>query len=102
MTTATTLRPLGARILIKPDKPADRIGSLIIPDSAKKPTDTGVVVSMGPGMLMKDGGRWEMPACKPGDRVIYNARNPFVQIELNGEKLLQMRDDDLLAVIEAE
>jgi chaperonin GroES len=92
---------LGARILVQPDKPEDRTrGGLWIPDNAKSPTGTGVVVSMGPGMLMKDGGRWPMPDCKPGDRVLYGARDPYPKVMLNDVMLLSMRDDDVLAVFE--
>jgi chaperonin GroES len=94
---------LGARILVRPDKPEDRTkGGLWIPDNAKKPTGVGVVVCMGPGMLCKDGSRWKMPDCKPGDRVLYNARDPYPKVSLNGAEHLSMRDDDVLAVLEEE
>ncbi len=95
------IHPLGNRILIKPDEPEGITKSgLIIPDIAKKPTGTGVVVAMGPGMLRSNGERWVMPDIKPGDRVIFDARNPFPRIELDGVELLQMRDDTILAVFE--
>jgi chaperonin GroES len=92
--------PLGARVFVRPDKPADRQGSIVIPDSAKKPAGTGVVVAFGPGMLMKNGRRWPMPDIKRGDRVVYNGRNPYPVVKLDGEDLLGMHDDDVLAVVD--
>lgn len=94
---------LGARILVKPDQPEDRSrGGIWIPDKAKKPTGTGVVVSMGPGMLMKDGTRYPMPDCSVGDRVVYSAVDPFPKVEINGVQHLSMYDDSILAVLEPE
>jgi chaperonin GroES len=101
MTDIERFQPLSSRILVRPDKPEDRSrGGIWIPDNAKKPTDTGVVVAMGPGMLQKDGERWPMPDCKPGDRVVYDARSPFPRTEIGGVELLVMRDDSVLAVLE--
>jgi chaperonin GroES len=97
-----SFRPLGARIIVRPDRPAEKIGRIIIPQSARKKTDTGTVVAMGPGMLCKDGTRWPMPLISIGDRVMYEGRAPFVEVEINGEKLLQMRDDNVLAVVEED
>ena len=100
MTDIERFNPLGARVFVRPDKPADRFGSIIIPDSAKKPASTGVVVAFGPGMLKKDGTRWVMPSIKRGDRVVYQALNPYPVVELDGVKLLSMHDDDILALVE--
>jgi chaperonin GroES len=103
MTDVERIQLLGARILVKPDQAEDRSkGGIWIPDNAKKPTGTGIVASMGPGMLRKDGTLWPMPDCKPGDRVVFNARDPFPQVELNGVKYLSMYDDSILAVLEPE
>lgn len=102
MTDTERLTLLGNRILVRADKPDERSkGGIWIPDNAKKPTGTGVVVAMGPGMLMKDGRRWAMPDFKPGDRVIFDARENFPRVELNGQTLLSMRDDHMLAVLES-
>jgi chaperonin GroES len=56
----------------------------------------GKVVSVGPGLLMKNGERWPMPV-KPGDLVIFH-KNEGREVIINDEKLLIMRDDALLAV----
>jgi chaperonin GroES len=96
-----SFHPLGARIVVIPDDPEGRTkGGLIIPDSAKKSTGTGRVHSIGPGMLKKDGTRWAMPDLQPGDRVVFSADAVFSKTEIDGQKVLMMRDDDVLAVLE--
>lgn len=86
------------RVYVRPDKAPERVGNIIIPDSAKKRPQQGVVVYAGPGMVTKDGGRWPMPV-RPGDRVIYIDNN-YIEVEIAGEKLIVMRDDTILAVVE--
>jgi co-chaperonin GroES (HSP10) len=100
MSDIERFHPLNARVFVRPDKPADKIGSIIIPERAKKATDTGVVVAFGPGMLCGDGTRWPMPDFKPGDRVIYDARNPYTMVKIDGVELASMHDTDVFAVIE--
>jgi chaperonin GroES len=97
-----SFEPLNDRVFVRVDNPESITKSgLIIPERAQKPTGTGVVTHVGPGMLMKTGARWPMP-CQPGERVIFDAQNPWPTIEIEGEKLLSMRDDAILAVIDPE
>lgn len=93
-------RPLADRVLVRPDKAADKIGRIILPDSAKKPTDRGLVLAVGPGMPLKDGKRWPMPV-EPGQRVIYHLEGAQ-KIKLGDEMLLLMRDDFVIAVEEPD
>lgn len=92
---------LGARLLIRPDAPDEKIGSIFIPDSSKKPAGTGIVVAMGPGMLCKDGSRWPMPDVKPGDRIVYgrDAREVQQKVKIEGVEYLKMYDDDILGIV---
>jgi chaperonin GroES len=94
-----SFKACGDRVFVRPDKAADRTrGGLIIPDVAKERPKQGIVVYAGPGMLMKTGARWPMPV-KPGDRILYTD-NAFPEIEIAGEKLLAMHDNDVIAVVE--
>lgn len=95
-----SFRALGDRVFVRPDKAADRSdsGLIIIPDKAKKAPLQGIVVYAGPGMLTTKGDRWPMPV-RVGDRVIY-LDNPYPEVTIAGEKLLSMRDDTILAVVE--
>lgn len=93
---ATRLRPLGTRIIVRPDDPETRSkGGIIIPDTAKQKPATGTVVAMGPGMLMKTGGRWPMPDVSEGDKVIY-LKYAGTEMKIEGVVHLVVRDDDLI------
>lgn len=94
-----SFKALGDRVFVRPDVPEERIGSLIIPHSARKKVGTGLVKYHGPGMLTKTGERWPMPL-RVGDRVMFNSDMPFMEVEIAGEKLLAMRDNDVFAVVE--
>jgi chaperonin GroES len=97
-------RPLADRILVRPDKAADRIGSILLPKATRaalqKQMNTGVVLACGPGMLMANGERWPMP-CEPGEHVLYAVDGP-VHIRIDGEELLLMRDDFVYLAFEEE
>jgi chaperonin GroES len=97
------LRPLNDRILILPDKLPEKYGQIFIPRGAKQPPPLrGLVLAMGPGMLMKDGRRWPMPPVTPGvDRIAY-AFGAGLVVDLDGMKYLMIRDDDVLAVEDRE
>lgn len=96
-------KPLGDRLVVRPDKVPDRIGSIIVPDSVKAgmkmEISRGEVLAMGPGMTRADGRLWPMPDVKPGDRVLFFTEGA-VRIELDGEKLVSLRDDFIFAVEE--
>jgi chaperonin GroES len=98
--TISQIRPMADRVFIKPDAPAEKIGSLFIPHTARAKTGTGTIVAMGPGMLKKDGTRWPMPDVPIGARVIYDAESPWPRIKVRDEEYLQLRDDAVLAVFE--
>ena len=95
------VHPTENRIYVKPDA-GEKVsrGGIIIPETAQKQTGTGIVRAMGPGMLKRDGSRWPMPECKPGDRVYFEAGAPFPKINIDGEELWILRDDTVLAVEE--
>jgi chaperonin 10 Kd subunit len=89
------LKPLADRVLIKPT-PAEEttLSGIIIPDSAKEKPLRGEVLAAG------DGTKDEKMLVKEGDTVLYG-KYAGTEIEFEGEKLLIMRQSDLLAVVEA-
>jgi co-chaperonin GroES (HSP10) len=100
-----SFRPTGDRIFIKADLPRERFGSIVLPpataDRLRKENGlTGIVRYMGPGCLMKTGERWPMPDVRIGDRVLY-LDQPWPIVKIGDEELVSMRDDGLLAVLEA-
>lgn len=87
------VKPLADRILVKPVKSEEKIGGIIIPDTASKEKPTqGSIVAVGNGT--KD----EEMILKVGDEVLYG-KYSGTEIELDGEKYLIMRQSDILAVI---
>lgn len=89
------LKPLADRVLIQPT-PAEEVtmAGIIIPDSAKEKPLRGTVLAVGNGT--KD----EEMILKAGDQVLYG-KYAGTEIENDGEKVLIMRQNEVLAVIEA-
>ena len=88
------VKPLADRVLVKPVEAEEKtVGGIIIPDSAKEKPLQGNVLAVGCGT--KD----EQMVLKVGDRVLYG-KYAGTELELDGEKFLIMRQNDILAVIE--
>ena len=88
------VRPLADRVLVKPAAAEEKtVGGIIIPDSAKEKPLQGEVLAVGNGT--KD----EAMVLKAGDRVLYG-KYAGTELELDGEKFLIMRQNDILAVME--
>jgi chaperonin GroES len=86
------IKPLADRVLIKPAAAEEKIGGIIIPDTAKEKPLKGEVISVGNGT--KD----EEMVLKTGDTVLYG-KYAGNELELDGEKYLIMRQSDVLAVM---
>lgn len=91
--TLMKLTPLADRVIIKP-APAETktVGGIIIPDTAKEKPLQGEVLAAGQGT--KD----EEMILKAGDRVLYG-KYAGTEVEFDGEKLLIMRQSDVLAIV---
>lgn len=99
-------RLLGDRFLIRPDKLPEKVGSLFVPaglarELQQKSGLVGTVVYMGPGMLMRDGGRWPMPNVRPGDRVVY-LDQPWPRVRIGDEEFLSIREEGILGEVQEE
>jgi len=88
-----TIKPLADRVLIVPAPAEEKVGGIIIPDTAKEKPLRGSVKAVGNGT--KD----EQMVLKAGDNVLYG-KYSGTEIEIEGEKYLIMRQSDVLAVIE--
>ncbi len=94
------LRPLHDRILVRRIDPAEQAkGGIIIPDTAKEKPQEGVVVAVGNGKLLENGTRLEMTV-KEGDHILF-AKYSGNDIKIDGEELLILREDDVLAITQA-
>ena len=94
------LKPLGDRLLVKRLEVEEvTVGGIIIPDSAKEKPMKGEVVAVGAGKLDDSGSRIAI-ALKEGDVVLF-AKYAGTEISIDGADHLVMREDDILAVVEA-
>lgn len=93
------LKPLNDRVIVKRfEEEQKTAGGLIIPDTAKEKPIQGEVLAVGSGKLMEDGSRRPLDL-KAGDRVLFG-KYAGTDIKVEGEELLIMREDDILAIIE--
>ena len=86
------IQPLADRVLVLPAPAEEKVGGVIIPDTAKEKPLQGTIVAAGNGT--KD----EEMVLKEGDNVLYG-KYAGTEIEFEGEKYLIMRQSDVLAVI---
>ena len=87
------IKPLGDRVLVLPAPAEEKVGSIIIPDTAKEKPLHGKVVATGNGT--KD----EEMFLKEGDEVLYG-KYSGTELEYEGTKYLMMRQSDILAIVE--
>lgn len=94
-----SIRPTGARVIIKPEQPEDiSLGGVIIPDTSKTPTLKGIVIEVGPGTYTEDG-KLIPPCVEPGDFVLVQAFSG-AQVKANGEEYLIINDRDIICIID--
>ena len=88
-----TIKPLADRVLVLPAQAEEKVGGIIIPDTAKEKPQRGKIVAVGNGT--KD----EEMILNVGDEVLYG-KYAGTELESGGEKYLMMRQSDVLAVVE--
>ena len=92
-------RPLYDRVLVKRiEAEARSAGGLYIPDNAKEKPQQAEVIAVGHGRRLKDGSIRELTV-KAGDRVLFGKYSGD-EVKIDGETLLILREDDLLAILE--
>ena len=86
------IKPLADRVLVVPAPAEEKVGGIIIPDTAKEKPQRGKVVAVGQGT--KD----EAMVLKENEVVLYG-KYAGTELEYEGEKYLIMRQSDVLAVV---
>ncbi|MEO8461014.1 MAG: co-chaperone GroES [Dokdonella sp.] len=93
------LRPLHDRVIIKRmEEEKMSAGGIVIPDSAAEKPIRGEVIAAGTGKILEDG-KVRPIAVKAGDKVLFG-KYSGTEVKIDGEELLVMREEDLMAVIE--
>ena len=94
-----TVRPLHDRLIIQRlDEGEQKVGGIIIPDTAKEKPQQGKVIAAGTGKIRDDGTR-QPPDVKAGDLILFG-KYSGQEIKLDGEDYLIMKEDEILGVIE--
>jgi chaperonin GroES len=93
------LKPLGDRVIVQATEEEETTASgIVLPDTAKEKPKRGKVLSVGEGKRLDNGERAPVNV-KKGDEVIF-ASYAGTEIKLDGEELMIMSEDDVLAVVE--
>ena len=93
------IKPLEDRVLVKPIENESKTASgIYLPESAKEKPVRGQVVAVGPGKRLENGQRAQMSVTKR-DTVVYG-KYAGTEVELKGDKVLILRETELLGIIE--
>ena len=95
------IRPLHDRILVKRlEEERTTKGGIIIPDTATEKPVQGKVIAVGNGKILEDG-KVRPLDIKVGDKILFG-KYGGQEVKVEGEELLVMREEDVMAVIEGK
>ena len=93
------LRPLQDRVIVKQSEAEEKTKSgIVLPDAAKEKPTKGKVIAVGPGKLDDNGKAMEI-GLRVGD-TIYYGKYSGTDVEVNQEKFVILREQDILGVLE--
>ncbi|BDZ74105.1 MULTISPECIES: co-chaperone GroES [Methylophaga] len=93
------LRPLHDRVIVRRmEEETMSAGGIVIPDNAAEKPSRGEILAAGDGKVT-DSGEVRPLAVKVGDKVLFG-KYAGTEVKVDGEELLVMREDDIVAVIE--
>jgi chaperonin GroES len=93
------IRPLHDRLIVRRlEEGEQKIGGIIVPDSAKEKPQQGEVIATGSGKIREDGERVPLDV-KVGDLILFG-KYTKQEVTVEGEEYLILREDEVLAVID--
>ncbi len=93
------IQPLGDRVVVKPlEAESKSKGGIVLPDTAKEKPQEGKVVAVGKGKVL-DSGAVQPLEVKAGDKVLYGKYSGNEITTKDGDELLIMREEDILAIV---
>ena len=93
------IRPLHDRVIVKRmEEERTSPGGIVIPDAAAEKPIKGEIVAVGNGKL-QDNGELRALDVKAGDKVLFG-KYAGTEVKVDGEELLVMKEDDIMAVVE--
>ena len=95
------IRPLHDRVIVKRlEEERTSPGGILIPDTAAEKPVQGKIVAVGKGKILEDGKVRELDV-KVGDKILFG-KYSGTEVKVDGEDLLVMREEDVMAVIEGK
>jgi chaperonin GroES len=96
--TSVKVRPLHDRVIVsRIEEGEQKVGGIIIPDSAKEKPQQGKVIAVGKGKVEKDGKVTPLDV-KEGDTVLFG-KYSGQEITMDGDVYLIMREEEILGVV---
>ena len=93
------VRPLHDRIIVQRiEEGEQKVGGIIIPDTAKEKPQQGKIIAAGKGKIEKDGKVTPLDV-KAGDTILFG-KYAGQEIKVDGNEYLIMREEEILGVIE--
>lgn len=90
-------KPLGNRVLVQRMEQEEKIGGILLPDSAKKKQEEAKIIAVGTGIKDKNGQLIEMPV-KVGDIVLME-KYSGQEIKIDDKDYVILKADDIIAII---
>jgi chaperonin GroES len=95
------IRPLHDRVIVKRLESENvSAGGIVIPDSAAEKPVQGKVVAVGKGKILEDGNVRPLDV-KVGDKILFG-KYSGTEVKVDGDDLVVMREEDVMAVIEGK
>ena len=92
------MKPLHDRIIVRRiEEGEQKVGGIIIPDSAKEKPQQGKVIAVGAGKIKDDGKRVPLDV-KEGDTILFG-KYSGQEIKIDGEEYLIMREEEILGIV---
>ena len=96
--TATSLKPLGDRLVVQPAPREEMTKSgIVLPDTTKERPQEGTIMSVGPGRTLDDGSREAMDV-QAGQKILFQ-KYAGTEFKLDDEDLLILSEKDILAIV---
>ena len=93
------IQPLGDRIVVKALEAAEKTkGGILLPETAKEKPQEGKVIAVGKGKTLESG-KIEALEVKVGDKILYGKYTGTEIMTREGDELLIMREEDVLAIL---
>ena len=95
------IRPLHDRVIVKRlEEDRTSPGGIVIPDTAAEKPIRGKIIAVGKGKILENG---QVRACdvKVGDNILFG-KYSGTEVKVEGEELVVMREEDVMAIIESK